>query len=126
MLDKYDEYYEATGIDRQSSGTILEETDVISEGAVREVNAAFLSQKQSVTDMLVDFAEERDWVKFDTPRNLTLAMTNEVGELIELFQWRRDEDTAIDLTELDAMAQELADVAIYLLRLIRTVEQQPM
>jgi hypothetical protein len=37
------------------------------------------------------FASERDWDKFHTPRNVLLAMVGEVGELSEIFQWRGDD-----------------------------------
>ncbi|KAH3743391.1 dCTP pyrophosphatase 1 [Pelomyxa schiedti] len=39
---------------------------------------------------LQSFADDRDWEKYHTPRNLVLAMVGEVGELAECFQWRDD------------------------------------
>jgi dCTP diphosphatase len=69
-----------------------------------------------------DFANAREWRQFHTPRNLLLALTGEVGEVAELFQWRPDEDCANGLqgfTEVqkEAVADELADVLAYLTRL---------
>lgn len=66
------------------------------------------------------FAEERDWGQFHTPKNLTMALAGEVGELIELFQWLTPTESAevmADPAKARAIADELADVLIYLVRL---------
>ena len=57
------------------------------------------------------FAEARDWPRFHTPRNLLLALVGEVGELAELYQWDPPEPPPAD-----RVAEEVADVLIYLLR----------
>jgi NTP pyrophosphatase (non-canonical NTP hydrolase) len=57
------------------------------------------------------FAEARDWPRYHTPRNLLLALVGEVGELAELYQW--DPPTP---PPPDRVAEEVADVLIYLLR----------
>jgi len=68
--------------------------------------------------MIRNFANERLWNRFHTPRNIALALIGEVGELAEIFQWTFDEGE-IDLSEevLDKAGQEIADVSIYLIRL---------
>lgn len=69
---------------------------------------------------LQEFSNERDWNKFHTPRNLALALAGEVGELAAEFQWIRDgqdEKTYLSNEKLNAIKLEIADVAIYLLRL---------
>ncbi|WP_066341323.1 nucleotide pyrophosphohydrolase [Azohydromonas lata] len=66
------------------------------------------------------FADARDWNGFHTPRNLVLALTGEVGELAELFQWLTDEQAARlaqDPATARAVRDELADVLMYLVRL---------
>ncbi|WP_028996260.1 nucleotide pyrophosphohydrolase [Azohydromonas australica] len=66
------------------------------------------------------FADARDWNGFHTPRNLVLALTGEVGELAELFQWLTDEQAARIAHEpatARAVRDELADVLMYLVRL---------
>jgi len=68
------------------------------------------------------FANDRHWYRFHTPRNIALAMLGEFGELAELFQWRGDGDgvrvaDAFAMDDLDKVGQEIADVAIYLIRL---------
>ena len=67
-----------------------------------------------------NFADERDWAQFHTPRNLALAMMGEVGEVAELMQWTADSDMAAwlkDETNKTKLKHELADVFSYLLRL---------
>ena len=72
----------------------------------------------SLTTMIREFAQERQWSKFHQPRNLLFALLGEVGELCEIFQWKTDAcDAHLTLDEMDKARQELADVAIYLLRL---------
>lgn len=64
------------------------------------------------------FAEERDWEKFHSPKNLAMALSAEVGELLEHFQWLTEEQSAaLDSDKRGAVEAELADVFIYLVRL---------
>jgi len=66
------------------------------------------------------FADERDWKKFHDPKNLSMALVVEAGELVEIFQWLTSEQASIimdDPTKSDAVREELADVYGYLLRL---------
>ncbi|WP_378733794.1 nucleotide pyrophosphohydrolase [Nocardia brasiliensis] len=70
--------------------------------------------------MVADFAAERAWERFHTPKNLVMALTGEVGELSELFQWLTDEQSQAlmdDPTRRTRVEEEVADVFIYLLRL---------
>ncbi len=64
------------------------------------------------------FAEERDWDQFHSPKNLSMALAGEAGELLEQFQWLT-EDQSKNLTDqqLLAVADEIADVQLYLIRL---------
>jgi dCTP diphosphatase len=77
----------------------------------------------SITQQTRQFAIDRDWEQYHTPRNLLLALIGELGELAELVQWHGDDDdnerpSARASEQLhDQLAQELADVTIYLMRL---------
>lgn len=69
---------------------------------------------------LRDFAADRDWGRFHSPKNLVMALSGEVGELTEIFQWLTlDEATGImqDQESAEHIRHELADVLGYLLRL---------
>jgi dCTP diphosphatase len=65
------------------------------------------------------FAKERDWEKFHTPKNLSMALAVEASELMEIFQWRDGQEDVSSLSEKtrEAISHEVADVFIYLLRL---------
>lgn len=73
-----------------------------------------------LTAALRTFAEERDWEKFHTPKNLAVSVAIEAAELLELVQWKTDEELASFLQTDEgraALSDELADVLIYLVRL---------
>jgi len=66
------------------------------------------------------FAAERDWTQFHSPKNLAMALTGEVGELVEIFQWMTEDASrraGDDPATAKHVRQELADVLIYLVRL---------
>ncbi|HEK1247975.1 TPA: nucleotide pyrophosphohydrolase [Pseudomonas aeruginosa] len=66
------------------------------------------------------FAAERNWAQFHSPKNLVMALTGEVGELSEIFQWMDEEqskDAARHPDTAQAVQGELADVLMYLVRL---------
>ncbi|CAA0826592.1 Unknown protein [Striga hermonthica] len=67
-----------------------------------------------------DFAKERDWEKFHSPRNLLLALVGEIGELSEIFQWKGEVPKGLpDWKEEEKvhLGEELSDVLLYLIRL---------
>ena len=66
------------------------------------------------------FSKERDWDQFHTPKNLVMALTGEVGELNEIFQWMSDgeaREAARAPATAEHVGEELADVLLYLVRL---------
>jgi NTP pyrophosphatase (non-canonical NTP hydrolase) len=65
------------------------------------------------------FAREREWEQFHSPKNLSMALAAEAGELMENFLWMSPEDSrnaARDPRRREAIEQELADVVIYALQ----------
>jgi dCTP diphosphatase len=67
---------------------------------------------------LRDFAAERDWDQFHSPKNLSMALIVEASELVEHFQWlKQDESLALSADKLNEVAQEIADIQIYLVRI---------
>lgn len=72
----------------------------------------------SIQSRLRDFARERDWEQFHSPKNLAMALAAETGELLEVFQWLTESQSAdLDEDTRAMVAEELADIQIYLLRL---------
>ena len=67
---------------------------------------------------LRQFAAEREWEQFHSPKNLAMALAGEAGELLEHFQWLTEtESYALNATAMVAVSEELADIFLYLIRL---------
>jgi dCTP diphosphatase len=74
---------------------------------------------------LQNFADERDWNRFHSPKNLAMALTGEVGELVELFQWLTEDESkrvGQDPATARAVRDELADVLMFLVRLASVLD----
>lgn len=69
-------------------------------------------------ELMRTFAAERDWDQFHTPKNLATALSVESAELLEHFQWLKDDESR-NLSDpvKEAVAEEMADVLLYLVRL---------
>lgn len=79
-----------------------------------------MSELQKLKEEIRAFADARDWEIFHTPKNLSMAIAGEAGELVAEFQWLTPEESkVINLSsdKLHDISMEIADVAIYLLRL---------
>jgi NTP pyrophosphatase (non-canonical NTP hydrolase) len=72
----------------------------------------------ALRDALRAFAAQRDWDKFHAPKNLAMALMVEAAELAEHFQWlTAHESGRLDRKAKAEVADEIADVLIYLVRL---------
>ena len=75
---------------------------------------------EQLRDRLRVFATERDWERYHIPKNLAMALAVEAAELMEPLQWLTSEEAGavrIDPETRAALEDEIADVAIYLIRL---------
>jgi dCTP diphosphatase len=76
---------------------------------------------EALTGQVRQFADDRDWGEFHTPKNLAMALAGEVGELVAELQWLSDAQISAELAPDDALnlrlANEMADVLLYLVRL---------
>lgn len=70
------------------------------------------------TQRIREFAQERDWEQFHTPKNLAMALSVEASELVEIFQWMTPEEAAAVMSGEKAqdVRDEVADILTYLLR----------
>ena len=65
-----------------------------------------------------DFSKERDWMKFHSPKNLSMALAVEAAELAEIFQWLTEEESIEDDPKrIDRVREEIGDIMIYLVEL---------
>ncbi len=73
---------------------------------------------EDIRERAARFALERDWQQFQSPKNLTMALSVEVAELMEHFQWRTEaESRELDEQVRLQVVDEIADVQLYLVRL---------
>lgn len=71
-----------------------------------------------LTRQVLAFRDERNWAQFHSLRNLIVSLNLEAAELLELTQWKSDEEIAVlaaDARTREALSDECADVLIYLL-----------
>lgn len=143
---KYTEYSQHTGIDRDNQSILdisVEDDETKNDEKCSEspksIVTSTTSTIQTIPDLMIkirDFAIERKWSRFHTPRNICLAMMGEAGEFAELFQWVGDDiqvENGHGLVrygwkeeDIDHVQQELADVSIYALRLADVVGIQDL
>jgi NTP pyrophosphatase (non-canonical NTP hydrolase) len=73
---------------------------------------------EQIKHRLRDFAAERDWDQFHSPKNLAMALIVEAAELVEHFQWLTEEQSqTLPPEKMAEVEQEIADIQIYLIRL---------
>jgi len=71
------------------------------------------------------FVNERDWDQFHSIKNLSMALSVESSELVEIFQWMTEDDSnkvAINPTLKTKVEEELSDIFVYLLRIAHKSE----
>lgn len=77
-----------------------------------------MSDLTAMRNRLRTFADARNWNQFHTPKNLSMAIAGEAGELLAEFQWLTPEESSkLTAEKLRDVEMEIADVAIYLVRL---------
>jgi dCTP diphosphatase len=76
---------------------------------------------------LQQFALERDWGQFHSPKNLASALVVEAGELLEHFQWLTEQQSReLPADRRQAVAAEAADVLLYLIQLCTALGIDPI
>lgn len=68
-----------------------------------------------INDEVSKFVNARNWDKYHSPKNLSMALSVEASELVEIFQWKNDQD--ISDTDKNKVEDEIADIFFYLIRL---------
>lgn len=76
---------------------------------------------------LIEFSNARRWEKFHSPKNLSMALSVEVAELLEHFQWLSEEESRqVNGNKLDEVKEEVADVLLYLLQICNQLHIDPI
>ncbi len=91
------------------------------------MGANMSNEVQALQAALRQFAEERDWGQFHTPKNLAASLSIEAAEVLEHFQWLTDEQSRnLPPERRDQVALEIADVLLYLLQLADKLQIDPL
>jgi len=73
---------------------------------------------EELQKMVIEFRDKRDWGKFHTAKNLSMSISIESSELMELFQWHDE----ISRVNRESLKDEIADIFIYLLLMAETTD----
>jgi len=93
-----------------------------SGGAIRSDSSTRVAE---LRDEVARFVTERAWEEFHSPKNLSMSITIEAAELMEHFQWVTVEESRRlpdDPRKFEAVGQEIADIAIYVLSLCNALD----
>ena len=80
---------------------------------------------EKLKEKVKHFVRERDWEKFHNPKDLAISISVEAGELLELFQWLKEEELEKikeNETFMKNIERELADILNYCLSMANTLE----
>lgn len=73
---------------------------------------------QRIQKIIKKFSDERNWEQFHNPKNLSMALSVEASELLEIFQWLDFEQANnLEKNKKEHAKQEIADIAVYLIRM---------
>lgn len=73
---------------------------------------------EKIESLIKDFSTKRDWEQFHNPKNLSMALSVEASELVEIFQWLDFEQASnLEGEKKEHAKQEIADIAVYLIRM---------
>jgi NTP pyrophosphatase (non-canonical NTP hydrolase) len=82
---------------------------------------------RDLAQQLDQFAKDRDWQQYHSPKNLVSALVVEAGELLEHFQWLTEEQSrSISTEKREAAGAEIADVLLYLIQLASALSIDPI
>jgi len=71
---------------------------------------------EELRNQIKEFIRDRDWEQYHAPKNLALALSVEVAEIVEIFQWKKS-DQELTADEIENLKHEIGDVLVYLLEL---------
>jgi dCTP diphosphatase len=82
---------------------------------------------QKLKEDIATFVADRDWTQFHAPKNLAMALSVEVAEVVEIFQWLTTDQSHQPTTfDLDHLEEEIGDVMIYLTMLSEKFSIDPI
>jgi dCTP diphosphatase len=90
----------------------------LSRFKVRTRQRCLISEVREIIEKIKKFRDERDWMQFHDPKNMSISIIIEAAELLEHFQWKTKEEVKKYVEEnKEEIRDEIADVALYLFEL---------
>lgn len=81
---------------------------------------------EKLTEEIGAFVAERDWDQYHSPKNLAMALSVEVSEIVEIFQWVTTQESSMaEKVDIHHLEEEIGDVMIYLTMLCRKFNLHP-
>ena len=80
---------------------------------------------KKLQNRISSFCKDRDWDQFHSPKNLAISISIEAAELLENFQWDKN-NLEIESRKKESISQEIADVLIYSIRLCEVLDLDPI
>ena len=82
---------------------------------------------EDLRDAIRAFIDQRDWEQFHSPKNLAMALSVEVSEIVEHFQWLTEEQSRkLPPEKLAEVREEIGDAMIYLIELAEKLKTDPL
>jgi len=82
---------------------------------------------KNLQQKIEDFIAKRNWSQYHTPKNISMALSVEVAELVEIFQWLTpDESYELEGENLTHLEEEIGDIMIYLTTLASAYNMDPI
>lgn len=82
-----------------------------------------MSDINKLTDLIIQFRDERNWKQFHNPKDLALSLVLEAGEVMENFQWKNEKELETYVREKkEQIGDELADVLYWVLLMSHDLE----
>ena len=82
---------------------------------------------RNLIETIRKFNSERDWEQYHSPKNLAMALSVEVAEVVEHFQWlNQAQSQSMNLSKKEEIKDEIGDVIIYLVNLADKLDIDPI
>jgi len=103
------------------------EEDIMELGGWKPLNLNQEAFVQELQQQIREFVRERDWEQYHSPKNLAMALSVEVAEILEIFQWQTEQASATPDAHTRAhLEEEIGDVMILLTNLADRLEIDPI
>ncbi len=112
----------------KNSFAVCDKLNIKKKAASKKASAVFSDSKTTVAELkkiMKNFVSEREWEKYHDPKNLSMSIAIEAAELMELFQWIKNEEAMAMTKDSPLYAEacdEVSDIILYCLSLANVLK----